>query len=170
MTAVLSREDIHRLLGQEPPLVEGWVDLEQQVQPNGFDLTLRDVAMLQAPGCITTDNRQRRVSDLSPLVFDGLGFIDLLPGVYSITYNEIVNLPRDIMALATPRSSLLRCGVTVNTAVWDAGYSGRSQSLLVVYHSQGFRLQKNARVLQLVFLRLTGETDGYRGIYQGENT
>jgi dUTP pyrophosphatase len=60
--------------------------------------------------------------------------------------------------------------VTVNTAVWDAGYSGRSQSLLVVYHSQGFRLQKNARVLQLVFLRLTGETDGYRGIYQGENT
>ncbi len=54
MTAVLSREDIHHLLGQEPPLVEGWVDLEQQVQPNGFDLTLRDVAMLQAPGCVTT--------------------------------------------------------------------------------------------------------------------
>lgn len=158
------------MLGKEPPLVEDWIDLEQQVQPNGFDLTLRDVAMLQTPGCITTDNRQRRVSDLSPLVFDGLGFIDLLPGVYSITYNEIVNLPKNVMALATPRSSLLRCGVTVNTAVWDAGYSGRSQSLLVVYHSQGFRLQKNARVLQLVFMRLTGETAGYRGVYQGENT
>ena len=107
---------------------------------------------------------------MSPLIFDGLGFIDLLPGVYSITYNEIVNLPGNVMALATPRSSLLRCGVTVNTAVWDAGYSGRSQSLLVVYHPQGFRLQKNARVLQLVFIRLTGETAGYRGVYQGENT
>lgn len=170
MTAVLSREDIHHLLGKEPPLVEDWIDLEQQVQPNGFDLTLRDVAMLQAPGCIPIDNSQRRVSDLSPLVFDGLGFIDLLPGVYSITYNEIVNLPGNVMALATPRSSLLRCGVTVNTAVWDAGYSGRSQSLLVVYHPQGFRLQKNARVLQLVFMRLSGETAGYRGVYQGENT
>jgi dUTP pyrophosphatase len=102
-------------------------------------------------------------------VFDGLGFIYLAPGVYSITYNEIVNLPKNIMALATPRSSLLRCGVTVNTAIWDAGYSGRSQSLMVVYNSQGFRLQRNARIVQLVFFRLTGETEGYEGTYQQEN-
>jgi len=73
------------------------------------------------------------------------------------------------MALARPRSSLLRCGVTVNTAVWDAGYSGRSQSLMVVYNPQGFRVQRNARVVQLVFLRLTQETEGYRGVYQEEN-
>ena len=106
---------------------------------------------------------------MSPLVFDGLGFIDLLPGVYSITYNEIVNLPGNVMALATPRSSLLRCGVTVNTAVWDAGYSGRSQSLMVVYNPQGIRLQKDARIVQLVFFQLTGETRGYDGTYQGEN-
>ncbi|HLB27762.1 MAG TPA: deoxyuridine 5'-triphosphate nucleotidohydrolase, partial [Dehalococcoidales bacterium] len=71
--------------------------------------------------------------------------------------------------LGRPRSSLLRCGVTVNTAVWDAGYSGRSQSLLVVYNPLGFRLQKDARVVQLVFFRLTGETEGYKGAYQGEN-
>jgi dUTP pyrophosphatase len=73
------------------------------------------------------------------------------------------------MALARPRSSLLRCGVTVNTAVWDAGYSGRSQSLMVVYNSHGFRLQRNARLVQLVFLRLTEETEGYHGAYQREN-
>jgi len=64
---------------------------------------------------------------------------------------------------------LLRCGVTVNTAVWDAGYSGRSQSLMVVYNPQGFRIQRNARIVQLVFLRLTHETEGYRGVYQREN-
>jgi dUTP pyrophosphatase len=74
------------------------------------------------------------------------------------------------MALAMPRSSLLRCGVTVHTAVWDAGYSGRSQSLMVVYNPRGFRLQRNARIVQLVFFRLTQETEGYQGIYQGENT
>jgi dUTP pyrophosphatase len=109
------------------------------------------------------------VSDLAPLVFDGLGFIDLTPGAYIITYNEIVHLPKNIMALARPRSSLLRCGVTVNTAVWDAGYSGRSQSLMVVYNSHGFRLQRNARLVQLVFLWLTEETEGYHGAYQREN-
>jgi len=170
MTAVLSRQDIHRLLQQKPPLLEGYIDLEAQVQPNGVDLTLREVAMLQTSGKIANSNRQRLVSALAPLVFDRLGFIDLMPGAYIITYNEIVHLPNNVMALARPRSSLLRCGVTVETAVWDAGYSGRSQSLMVVYNPQGFRLQRNARMVQLVFLRLTRETEGYHGVYQDENT
>ena len=169
MTAVLSRGQILELINQQPPLVEGWLDLDEQVQANGFDLTLREVALLQSKGRIAASNRQRLVSDLAPLVFDGLGFIDLMPGPYIITYNEVVHIPRDVTALAAPRSSLLRCGVTVGAAVWDAGYEGRSQSLLVVHNPLGFRLQRNARVLQLVFFRLSEETEGYRGAYQGEN-
>jgi dUTP pyrophosphatase len=169
MTAILSRQEIKRLLKKKPPLIEGYIDLEEQVQPNGVDLTLREVALLQSSGRITAQNDQRQVSDLSPLVFDGLGYIDLVPGAYIITYNEAVHLPQNIMALGRPRSSLLRCGVTVGTAVWDAGYEGRSQSLLVVYNPRGFRLQKNARVMQLIFMRLSGKTEGYKGAYQGEN-
>jgi dUTP pyrophosphatase len=153
----------------EPPLIEDYINLEEQIQPNGVDLTLREIALPQSPGKIAVSNSQRLLPDLSPLLFDGLGFIDLTPGIYTITYNEIVHLPRNIMALATPRSSLLRCGVTVHTAVWDAGYSGRSQSLLVVYNAQGFRLQQNARIIQLVFFQLTHETEGYQGAYQREN-
>jgi len=169
MTAVLSKQDIHRLLQREPPLVEGYIDLETQVQPNGFDLTLREIALLQTAGKIAVSDSQRVISGLAPLVFDGLGFIDLMPAAYIITYNEVVHLPNDVMALAKPRSSLLRCGVTVGTAVWDAGYSGRSQSLMVVHNPQGFRLQRNSRIVQLVFLQLTQETEGYHGAYQGEN-
>ncbi len=169
MAAILSKPDIYRLLQQEPPLVEGFINLEEQVQPNGIDLTLREIALPQSSGKVAVKDSQRLVPDLAPLVFDGLDFIDLMPGAYIITYNEIVHLPKNIMALATPRSSLLRCGVTVNTAVWDAGYSGRSRSLMVVYNPQGFRLQRNARIAQLVFLQLTQETEGYHGAYQGEN-
>ena len=169
MTAILSKPDIQRLLKQEPPLIEDYINLEEQVQPNGIDLTLREVSMLQSSGKIAVENSQRLVSDVAPLVFDGLDFIDLMPGAYIVTYTEIVHLPKNVMALATPRSSLLRCGVTINTAVWDAGYSGRSQSLMVVYNPQGFRVQRNARIVQLVFLQLTQETEGYRGAYQGEN-
>ena len=163
MTAVLSANDIRKLIDQDPPLVEGYLDLESQVQPNGFDITLRDISRLQTPGQITVNNAERVVSELSPLEFDGTGFIKLNSGIYSITYNEIVHLPNNVMALARPRSSLLRCGVSVGTAVWDAGYSGRSESLLNVYHPGGFRIQKNARVVQLVFFRLTEDTDGYSG-------
>jgi len=169
MAAILSKQDIHRLLQQEPPLVENCINLDQQLQPNGIDLTLREVSMLQSPGKIAVMDSQRLVSNLTPLVFDGLDFIDLIPGAYIITYNEIIHLPKNVMALATPRSSLLRCGVTVNTAVWDAGYSGRSQSLMVVYNPQGFRLQRNARIVQIIFLQLTKKTEGYQGTYQGEN-
>ncbi|MBA7658484.1 dCTP deaminase, dUMP-forming [subsurface metagenome] len=169
MVAVLSMQDIHRLLQQEPPLIESYINLEEQVQPNGIDLTLREVALLQSSGKLAVKNSQRVVSDLAPLMFNGLGFIDLMTGAYIITYNEIVHLPKNVMALATPRSSLLRCGATVNTAVWDAGYSGRSQSLMVVYNPQGLRLQRNTRIVQLVFLQLTQETAGYQGTYQGEN-
>ena len=169
MPFVLAKDDIRKLVQAQPPLVEGWLNLEEQLQPNGFDLTLRDVAMLQTAGAIPVDNRQRQVSTLAPLVFDGLGNIDLIPGPYLITYNEVVHLPKNVMALAAHRSSLLRCGVTVGTAVWDAGYEGRSQSLLVVHNPLGFRLQKNARIIQLVFFQLSEETEGYKGKYQGEN-
>jgi dUTP pyrophosphatase len=169
MTAILSKQDIQQLLQREPPLIEGCIDLEEQLQPSGIDLTLREVALPQSSGRIAAANSQRLVPDLAPLVFDGLGYIDLMPGAYIITYNEIVHLPNDVMALARPRSSLLRCGVNVGTAVWDAGYHGRSQSLMVVYNPQGFRLQRNARIIQLIFLKLTQETEGYQGAYQGEN-
>ena len=169
MSSVLSKKDIEKLLQQQPPLVEGMLNPDEQLQPNGVDLTLRGISMLQSAGQIAISNSQRAVSDLATLVFDGLGFIQLMPGIYSITFNEIVNLPKNVMALATPRSSLLRCGVTVNTAVWDAGYCGRSESLLVVYNPLGFRLQKNARIIQLVFFHLDNETEGYNGTYQGEN-
>ncbi len=169
MAAILSKPEIHRLLQKTPPLMEDYINLEEQLQPNGIDLTLRDIALLQSSGRITVQNSQRLLPELAPLVFDGMGFIDLMPGAYIITYNEIVHLPKNIMALGRPRSSLLRCGVSVGTAVWDAGYSGRSQSLMVVYNPQGFRLQKNARIIQLIFFRLGQKTEGYRGIYQGEN-
>ncbi len=169
MTTVLSGTEIRRLLKGKPSLVEDLIDLEQQLQPNGIDLTLREVSLLQSAGIIAVDNSQRQVSELASLVFDGLGYIDLVAGIYMITYNEIVHLPENITALAAPRSSLLRCGVTIGTAVWDAGYSGRSQSLMVVYNPQGFRLQRNARIVQLVVFKLTQKTRGYRGTYQGEN-
>ena len=170
MFGILSKEDILKMLGATPPLVENLYDVQQQVQPNGIDLTLKEVALFSSQGSLGASNQNRALSVTSPLVFDGLGRVDLLPGCYLVTYNEVVNLPKNLIALAMPRSSLLRCGVSIHNAVWDAGYAGRSQSLMVVYNPQGFRLHKNARIVQMVFLSLSGEVaQGYQGIFQGEN-
>ena len=170
MFGIFSREDILKMLKASPPLVDNLVDIQQQVQPNGIDLTLKEIALLSSSGSLGLSNESRALSSTSPLVFDGLGRIDLLPGCYLVTYNEVVNIPRNIIALATPRSSLLRCGVSIHSAVWDAGYSGRSQSLMVVYNPRGFRIYRNARIVQMVFFLLSREVaQGYQGIFQGEN-
>jgi dUTP pyrophosphatase len=166
---VLASSEILRCIQSEPPLVAEYLDLDAQVQPNGFDLTLRGINVLQTPGTLAESNQERVLPVTTPLVFDALGFIDLPPGAYHITFNEVVNLPPDLMAIARSRSSLLRSGVVVSSAVWDAGYCGRSESLMVVYNPRGFRVQRNARLLQLVFMTLNGQTEGYRGVYQGEN-
>lgn len=170
LPGVLSREQLSaRIMGPER-LIEGWLDLEAQLQPNGFDLTLRGVSRYRGAGAIATDNTRRVLPELEEVPFGPAGWLDLAAGGYHIVYNEIVNLPNDLMALARPRSSLARCGVAIHTAVWDAGYRGRSTSLLVVTNLAGFRVERNARVLQMVFFGLAhAAKEGYRGVYQGEN-
>ncbi len=153
------------------PLVENYVSLEEQLQPNGFDLSLHEVSHLIMPGQIGADNADRLLPATEPLEFDADGWLKLSPGPHLITFNETVNLPLGLMALGYPRSSLLRSGAAIHTAVWDAGFSGHSQSLLVVYHPLGYRLQHNARLLQLVFHYLNNRAaEGYQGRFWGEET
>lgn len=170
-TGVLSREQIATLLDAEPPLLAGLIDRDAQLQPNGIDLTLTSVAAFRGPGTLAVDNRNRRLPEADDLPFDAAGGLTLAPGPYLIRLNETVNLPADCMAYARPRSSLLRSGVAVHTAVWDAGYAGRGVALLVVYNPAGFRVERDARIVQLVFHRLAAPTaSGYRGAYHGEGT
>lgn len=166
----LDRESIGRLVQTTPPLIEQFVSLEDQLQPNGFDLTLLEVASLVSAGSIGADPSERELPAMVPLAFGPDDWLCLKPGPYLITFSEVVNLPRDLMALGRPRSSLLRSGVSIHTAVWDAGYRGRSQSLLVVHHPGGYRLQRGARLMQLIFFRMAQPvSQGYQGRFQGEN-
>jgi len=90
-------------------------------------------------------------------------------GTYGIRYAEWVSLPLDCGGLCFPRSSLLRMGLHVPTAVWDAGYAGRAEGLLLVTTPHGARLQRGARIVQLVLFRLTEPASaGYAGQYQHE--
>ncbi len=164
MGSVLSKEDIRRLI-VEKKLVENYINLEKQLQPNGFDCTLRAVYRIKGVGKIDFDNSEREIPPVEELEFEN-DWVYLDRGVYRARINEVVNLPKDLMAFARPRSSLIRCGANILTAVWDAGYSGRSEVGIVVYN--GLWLKKNARIVQLVFIKLSGESEGYSGIYQNE--
>ena len=173
--AALDRDSLVRLFHTKPSLakpslVENYLSLEQQLQPNGFDLTLNSVSRFSSSGSMGAAPDDRELSSTEPLDFATGGWLELAPGPYLIDFNETVNLPLDVMALGRPRSSLLRSGVAIHTAVWDAGYRGRSQALMVVHQSAGYRVQKDARLLQLVFYRLAQPvSEGYQGRFQGEN-
>jgi dUTP pyrophosphatase len=168
MTA-LSREELRAALAAEPTLVEG-IDAAVQLQPNGIDLRVDRVFRLTSPGLLGAADHVREPAAREEFSPDRDGWWDLHRGAYVIGYAEKVNLPNDLMALARPRSSLLRSGVTVHAAVWDAGYQGRGEGLLSVLNPKGYRLQRGARVVQLVFFRLgTPSADGYRGRYQEED-
>jgi len=169
--SVLSNQEIRQLINTIPPLLSDFLDLESQVQPNGFDTTLHSIAKFDSFGTLGETNNERVLPNAEEVPFGDDGFVHLVPGCYLVRLNETVTLPNSIMALARPRSSLLRSGVSIHNAVWDAGYSGQSQALMVVYNQYGFKLSKNSRILQLVFMKLADPTSTpYEGTYQGESS
>jgi dUTP pyrophosphatase len=93
----------------------------------------------------------------------------LKPGAYIVRYNEYVRIPNGYIGLAIPRSSLLRMGATIHTAVWDPGYEGMGVGLLIVYNNDGIIIEKNTQVAQLVYLKMSGLTKHtYEGVFKGE--
>jgi dUTP pyrophosphatase len=170
MGGALGREELLARIEGEPPLVSGYHSLAEQLQPNGFDLSVAEIGTLAGRATIGRANADRVLPDVQTMAFDVDGWLDLVPGSYQVVFNETVNVPNDLMALGRPRSSLCRSGASVVTAVWDAGYRGRSTALLVVDNPDGLRIERGARIMQLVFFTLNVPTArGYDGAYQGEN-
>ncbi len=164
---ILSKNEIDELMKLDPPLVEDMIDPDTQIQVNGCELTVDRIFTFAGTGAIAFENSERVLSECTELTFDDDGWIDLPAGSYKIVSREVVHIPKDAIAIARPRSSLLRCAVSVETAVWDAGYEGKSECLLIVFNEAGFRLKRGARVVQLLFMGLASGTEGYDGVYQG---
>jgi dUTP pyrophosphatase len=166
----LGREKLLSLIHGARPLISGYHSIEDQLQPNGFDLSVAEVGEFANGGAIGRTNASRSLPDVRVLSFDETGWLELPPGPFQIVFNETVDLPNTVMALGRPRSSLCRAGATLATAVWDAGYRGRSTALLIVQNPAGIRIERAARLLQLVFFTLDVPTaHGYDGTYQDEN-
>lgn len=147
--------------------VEDAVDIEVQTQPNGVELTLAWLERFTGAGALGFSNEDRQLPATERIEFDGDGWAELPPGPYKIGFNETVTIPRDRYAIARPRSSLLRMGVSAPTALWDSGFRGKGEGLIVVHNAHGLRLRRGARLIQLVFFTLPEEVEEpYQGRYQ----
>jgi len=158
--------DVHILrLIKEHQLVSDYVDMNRQIQPAGFDLTLKSVSQIEPGGWGRIDftNDKRSIPRYIPLVERAEGGWGLKSGVYMLKTNETVKLPNGISGLSWPRSTINRCGAMLNTATVDPGFEGQLSYLLQT--SAGLGLEKNARFVQLVFVKTELSENLYNGVY-----
>ncbi len=139
----------------------------EQLQPAGIDLTVGDVRVFEGSGRLSFKSRTLPKTSSVPM---RNGVWDLKPGCYQVVYNEVIRIPGDCAGIVLPRSSLLRLGADLRSALWDPGYVGRGIGLLIVLNPMGLRLEENARIGQLVLIRLERKPHKlYDGSYQYEN-
>jgi dUTP pyrophosphatase len=142
---------------------------DEQVQPNGVDLTLETVFEPMEPGRISQHGKE--IGERQEVEVEEIGehvpdTFYLYRSGYVVRYNETVSIPEDHVGFIFPRSTLLRNACMLNTAVWDAGYEGKGEGFLQVF--QDIQIERGARIGQLVLARADHE-DTYDGDYQGEN-
>jgi dUTP pyrophosphatase len=168
---MLNREEIKRLIVKKN-LIQGYINLDKQLTPNGFDLTVGKIFKFISCGSLDFSNSERVIPQAKEVLpkknkpKDKFAWWYLRRGAYKVRTNEIINLPNNLVAIGFCRTSLLRIGAFTQHGIWDAGFRGRSEFILVVENTQGIRLKENARIIQLIFFRIK-ETGGYQGIYQG---
>jgi dUTP pyrophosphatase len=168
---LLNRCEIKALI-REKKLVEGYIDLGVQLTPNGFDLTVAEVFEFRNAGALDFSNQERQVPKGKALLpkknkpGDKFGWWQLKKGCYKIRTNETINLANDLVGLAFSRTSLLRMGAFTQHGVWDAGFRGKSEFVLVVENPKGIKIKENARIAQMVFIRMNKIDKGYTGMYQ----
>jgi len=153
----LRGEEIVRFLRELP---EG----EIQIQPSGVDFTLRRVGRFSGRGKLTRIKEEIILPEVEYITPTD-GYYMLKTGEYLVEYSEIVEVPEDTIGFILPRSSLLRMGVTLYTAVWDPGYVGRGKGLMTVFNRNGVELEEGCRIGQFVLAKLTGRAERYRGRY-----
>jgi len=168
---MLNRQEIQRLI-KEKKLIADYPNLDTQLAPNGFDLTVGSVFEFTSSGALDFSNKERLIPQTKEIIpqkknpQDKFGWWNLKRGAYKIRTNESIHLSTDLVGIAFPRSSLLRVGAFTQTGVWDAGFKGKSEFILVVENIHGLRLKQNARIIQIVFIRINETNLGYQGIYQ----
>lgn len=166
--ALLSGEEIRELVLTKG-LIENYLDLDRQLQPNGFDLRIKKIEVINANYGFPIIG----VPFISFIGKYGPSYREynttegpLQPGYYLVTMAEKINLPSSIAALPMNRTSLFRFGSFIAGGWYDVGYLGIPQTGLFV--TCPISLTSDSRILQLGFLRVNNQSgQTYSGSYQG---
>lgn len=151
---------------------------ENQYQPAGIDLTLDKVYSFKhndgtvygllkdakiLPEQVECELQEIQVGGMLKNVFK------LEPHTeYVVVTSEKIKISKNAGQFYLPRSSLLRAGITINTAFGDCGFYGHLSFLLVNHTDKPFVIEKGARFAQLIDISVDGVVKEYDGDYNEE--
>lgn len=144
-------------------------DTEEQAQPNGVDL--RCIAVSQISGNLRVP-REGSVS-FNEIRHEEIpwknGWISLKPGVhYVVNFRENIAVREGFCAIIVARSSLLRGGAHITSAVWDTGFEGKLGGVIRPLNPMDIEL--GARLAQVQFHQAVFNGHRYEGRYQGTSS
>jgi deoxycytidine triphosphate deaminase len=160
--SILSGEEISQLVKR---FVE--IDSGGQKQPAGYDVTVSKIYSFPSDPFTLDYGKKTANSALKEVQLVG-DYLELEKySAYVVELNEITTIPDDAIGILLPRSSLLRNGLDVRSALFDPGYSGQPKVMLVCYRPA--RIRRYARIGQLIIIRSDAKFQSkYAGQYQGE--
>ena len=131
---------------------------------HGYDVTLKGVKKVGTGGAVMCDKSKTPHYESVPAVE---GCFVLCKGVYSITFNEGGEIPKNSSGFFKHRSSVARCGGEIYSGWYDTGFCCENFGAILVVHVDSISIEHNARVAQLL-LFASDEASTYDGQWQGE--
>ncbi len=135
----------------------------------GFDLRIGELYEIKGQGFMGVQERATPEMKLIARYEAGKTIkIELQPRTYyAMKTIESVNMPDDLLAVMTPRSTLFRSGVYIFGGQTPPGYKGGLTMGLYNFRDEKFDLEMGARVVHIMFFQVEGESNLYRGQWQG---
>lgn len=146
---------------------EGLLENYEEGNIGGAGVDLRVAKFYELKTAARLGKDERVLPEIEEIVGESVA---LRPQQYVLVETmEKVNMPADLAAWMRQRSTLQRCGVSLETALIDPGYKGTLTFGMKNNGDKEFVVEKGARVGQIIFEGVKGETKNYDGRYQGGN-
>jgi deoxycytidine triphosphate deaminase len=149
----------------------------------GIDLSVCKIEKIMVGGEVYTDEtiinpeyylevETFKCSKTEKLIYDELSkdtreCWELMPGAYSLTFNEGVQIPPNCTGFILQRSSLYRMGNQICSPVWDPGFKTDQMGTTLIVNNRMI-IEKNARVAQFFLHENAPVEELYDGQFQNK--
>lgn len=144
---------------------------DDAIQQQGVDVRVATISEVIGGGEIPVFGKTKKsmTTPCRPVAYDAREVYVLSPGYYEVTLMESCKLPNNVELDYKSRSSLVRCGATVHSGQFDAGFETEQMGCFMDVR-RPIRIEVGARIAQAVVNETypVAEENLYNGQWQGD--